>query len=496
MTLKTNFYLLIILTFGFSFAAHSADTFVTGYYYYWSQGEGSSPDELASAKISSLESSDLGYQSYVYYLKEAYSNGNVPIEFYGLNSQQNEIFLTSFTARKAECTSQTSYILSCKASECSDGEQYNQFTNQCEAIPFCQLQSTLDQIQTDQNACQLSNGIFHYQCHNGNDIVSPSLETTCNDGPASCLIGSSNWPECLGDYDPTSPINPPDGGYTSPNDSTESSPSSGFDKPEPDTVTSNDSTDIAVVQAIQNMNRDNNQALGQINKDINQNSADIKNKLTDIRNSTNAVGQSIVDQMNQDFLIAQQNRLLQLQQNSIIANIGAGISDAVNSGSGSIVDAIHSESMAVRDAISSIGESICDPSTDPRNCQGDHELSYGDASNYITDAADAADNASNMAYDNAVSAAQALVNDSGTSEIEAVINSDISSFMNVFPSSASCSPFAIPTPQGDISFDCDFSDKAKSLISFILYIYTAWTLFSIVLSGITPAPIQASNNKG
>ncbi|WP_089138189.1 hypothetical protein [Vibrio rumoiensis] len=380
---------------------------------------------------------------------------------------------------------------------CENGQEYNPDSGLCEdPAPYCEQSSTLDSIFSAEQSCAADGGVFSYQCHNGDDLNSPSLETTCNEPPEACVMGFPNWPECLNDYNPTDPIDPPSGGFVNPDSSTGNSPDPSFDKPEPDPVTPTDTTDTALLEAFQNMNRDNNQALGHINEDINKGNADIKNKLDDVRNSTNALGQSIVDQMNQDYQISLQQRQAMTQQNKIIGMAAKGVSDSVMAGSGDVVDAVNLQGTRINDTLNGIADKICDPTLPDTNCEGEHGLSPTTVSNIVFDVADSADSASDIAYGNVVSAAQGFVNDSGTSEIESVINSDIGSFINVFPTAGTCTPFSLPTPQGEVTFDCDFSDNAKTLISFIFYVYTAWSLISIFLSGITPVPAQSSNNKG
>lgn len=377
---------------------------------------------------------------------------------------------------------------------CENGQEFNPDSGLCEdPPPYCEQSSTLDSIFAAEQSCAADGGVFSYQCHNGNDFTDPSLETTCNEPPDACVMGFPNWPECLDDYNPTNPIDPPDGGFVNPDGSTGNSPDPSFNKPEPDPVTPSDTTDTALLEAFQNMNRDSNQALGHISEDINKGNADIKNKLDDVKNSTNAVGQSIVDQMNQDYQIAQQNRQAISDQNMIIGKAAQGVSDSVMAGSGEIVDEVRLQGTRLNDSLSKIADKLCDPREPDANCEDLHGLGNATVSDIIHDVADSTDIITDRAYTGVVSAAQGFVNDSGTADIEAVITSDIDSLIDVFPSSGSCSPFSLPTAQGMVTFDCTFSDKAKTLISFILYVYTAWTLISILLSGITPVPNQQSN---
>lgn len=377
---------------------------------------------------------------------------------------------------------------------CENGQEFNPDSGLCEdPTPYCEQSSTLDSIFAAEQSCAAEGGVFSYQCHNGNDFTDPSLETTCNEPPDACVMGFPNWPECLDDYNPTNPIDPPDGGFVNPDGSTGNSPDPSFNKPEPDPVTPNETTDTALLEAFQNMNRDNNQALGHISEDINKGNADIKNKLDDVKNSTNAVGQSIVDQMNQDYQIAQQNRQAISDQNMIIGKAAQGVSDSVIEGSGDVVDEVRLQGTRLNDSLNKIADKLCDPREPDANCEDLHGLGNATVSDIIHDVADSTDTITDRAYTGVVSAAQGFVNDSGTADIEAVITSDIDSFMDVFPSSGSCSPFSLPTAQGIVTFDCTFSDKAKTLISFILYVYTAWTLISILLSGITPVPNQQPN---
>ena len=410
------------------------------------------------------------------------------------NEKWGKVYACNVSNGKFRCGRPTTLFVADIAyiTTCENGYILNPDTGFCEPPPsFCEQPSTNDAIFSAGEACDAQGGVFSFQCSNGNDAlgIPPSLDTTCNEPPDQCVMGFPNWPACMGDYDPTDPIDPPDGGFQNPDGSTSSSPDDGFNKPDIDDVQPNESTDTAVLEAVKNMNRDQNEALTQISSDLNQGTSDIKNKLDDIRNTNAAIGQTIVDQMNQDYQIAEANRLLQLQQNGTMANIGKGISDRIDQQGDSITTAIGelaSKGDETNDILNEINLKTCDPNLDMRFCEGEHNLTGNLVSNLVGDISENMDELDTGSSNAIVSGAQSVINDAGTGEMKGIIQGNISSMLNAFPSSGSCVPFSIPSLKGDINFDCQFSEQFKLLAAFLLYIYTAWTLIDILLTGVTP----------
>lgn len=422
---------------------------------------------------------------------------------------------------------------------CADTEDLNESTGQCEERPpqcedeqvwdpdlkvcvapppFCDQPSTQDQIFSAEQSCAAQGGVFKHQCHNGSPLLPPSLETSCNEPPETCIMGFPAWPECLSDYDPTTPITPPSGGFSPDQTLPDANgsggggnpPPDGFDKPEPDSVQPTDSTDSAVLQAIINANRDSNQALGHLNQDLNNAFNQANNSLRQLNQLNSAIGKSIVEQMNQDYAIAEANRIQMLNQNSVISGVGEGLENAIGTQTDELGDKLDSLSGTfsggadnmvnvlenINSGLGGIEDKICDPRTDEFNCEGkggevSSEYVTGLITN-LTGSVSAADSASSDALTDAI---DGLILDSGTGEVQGVIQGNIDLMFGALPTIGSCSPFSLPSYFGPVELGCEFSSRFKSIASFILYIYTAWTLISIILSGVTPIPAASNGTR-
>lgn len=378
-----------------------------------------------------------------------------------------------------------------KCEEPCDGER-DPVTGECIDVPYCDRESTNEQLFAAEQACAAEKGIFSFECHNGDQIGFPQgLSTKCTQ-PNECVMGYPNWPECLGDIDPTDPIKPPGGdfGGGSPGTSNPDAPS--FDKDEPDSVTPNDTTDTAVLEGIQNLNRDMNQGLSGINNDLNIGFNDVNNQLTQLNATNNAIGQSITDQMNQDYQIHLANKELSLQQTGAIMNGTSSVVGAIGKNSSDIQGSIASQTKAQLEAINELNHTIaenalCDPNVDGRSCEGQHGLDTSTVG-AITKQIDDSVNSSYKSVTNELTeATQSLVDTPLTGEVEAQISGSIGDLLGVLPSPGQCVPFSLPSPfGGEVSFSCDFSIQFKALFSFLMYFFTAWTLIDILLTGITP----------
>ncbi|EGU32395.1 virulence factor TspB C-terminal domain-related protein [Vibrio scophthalmi] len=237
---------------------------------------------------------------------------------------------------------------------CEGDDIFNPDTGLCEDIPFCDRQSTIDQIIEADNACHAQGGTFVSQCNNGNDLIEPSLDLKCVMSD-SCVVGGANWPECLSDLDPSKPIDPPTGGFNpdAPDTSNPKPPS--FDKPEPDEVTPQETTDTAVLTALQNLNRDHNAAATALNKDLNDGIADLTTELDGINKTTHAVGETIDSQIKQDYEIYLAQKALSLSQIGAINNIGSDITSAIDGSSKDIVNAIDKLGEKEKGSVTAVG---------------------------------------------------------------------------------------------------------------------------------------------
>lgn len=170
------------------------------------------------------------------------------------------------------------------------------------------------------------------------------VNSTCTDREnysLSCVQGIAK------PKDPTSPINPPNGGFNPSNPDPVNPTPPDFDKPEPDEVAPNDTTDTAVLEALRNLNRDNNQAATSLNTDLNAGFSSTLDALNHSNSKLDAIGQSIVEQTNQDYLIHQANKLLQLQTTG-----------AITEGTSKTVGAINSQTTQLKDSLDTVSAGI------------------------------------------------------------------------------------------------------------------------------------------
>ncbi|EGU31008.1 hypothetical protein VII00023_20727 [Vibrio ichthyoenteri ATCC 700023] len=384
------------------------------------------------------------------------------------------------------------YVSSCPAGQqmvngvceepvvCEGDTVLNPDTGLCENIPFCDRQSTIDQIIDADNECHVQGGTFVAECNNGNDLIDPFLDLKCVMA-ADCVIGSAHWPECLADLDPTKPVTPPSGGFNPDNPDTSNPKPPGFDKPEPDDVIPEETTDTAVLEAIQNMNRDHNAAATALNTDLNTGFSDVNNKLSQLSKINNEIGVTIDKQMKQDFDIHEAEKQLLLQQTG-----------AIMAGDSSIVGAINSQtdsaSADTRAIISKLNETRpCDPNTDPLSCEG----ASGMNSTLVKTTTDQINDSVNSSFAvveaEITQAANSYLDESRLSPIKGYMDSAADLAIRALPDIGDCTSFSLPSPfGGSIDFGCEFSVKFKAIASFLMYIYTLWTLIDILLNGVTP----------
>lgn len=380
-----------------------------------------------------------------------------------------------------------------QSSICPPPKEVNPQTGICEDAPaedFCQSPEWDDIVFQRAEACAAQ-----YPNHFTN--VKPSC-TDENNYSVKCEKGFPRPADPDDLEDPTDPITPPSGDFGGGSSGTANPEIPDFDKPEPDSPTPDSDTDKAVMEAIRNLNRDNNAALKGINTDVNKGFTDINNQLSELNGTNKALGQSVVDQMKQDYQIYQGHKQLMLQQTGTIT----GVTKAVNAQTGvlkSSVDGLGSNIDGLGEKLDGIQQAIgdsapCDPNSDERSCEGSHGLkasTVGAISNQIDDSVNSSFDAVTTEL---TDTAQYLIDTPLTGQVEQQISGSIDDLLRVLPSPGSCSPFSIPSPfGGQVSFSCEFSFQFKALFSFLMYIFTAWTLIDILLTGITPR-IQTTQN--
>lgn len=286
--------------------------------------------------------------------------------------------------------------------------------------------------------------------------------------------------------DPTSPVNSPNSSFGGGSAGTANPNNTEFDKPEADSVPTNETSDTAVVGAVRNLNSDVNKALNGLNQDINSSFADVNNQLTQLNGTNQAIGQAIVDQMNQDYAIYQGNKALMMQQTGAISSIGSGISSAVGQSSDKIAKAIGEQTDALSKKLDELNNE-CDPNQDARSCEGKHNLDDHLTSAIVGQMNTAVEESLDSAQSELVEQAQAFAVDAGVSTIRSHIDEVFDYFIGSLPSISNCTSFSLPSPLGgEISFGCEFSVKFKALFSFLLYIYTVGSCLNILLNGLTP----------
>ncbi|MDN3611631.1 hypothetical protein ACFFUP_13490 [Vibrio ostreicida] len=367
---------------------------------------------------------------------------------------------------------------------CPDGQQPDPVTGECVEVAYCDLSSTWDEIFSAEMACAESSGIFRFSCSDFLD----TLDMSCTQ-PRECVIGMPTYPECLGDIDPTDPITPPDGGFNpgTPPTSNPSTPS--FEKPEPDHVTPTDSTDTAVLEGIQNLNRDNNNAFNALNTDVNKGFSDVNNALNQSNAYQAATGVLISEQMNQDYALHQANKAAQLQTTG-----------AVMSGTDATVSAISGQTGALGSKLDDIasllgdsGEAPCDPLADPRGCEGDHGLKGDFIETISSQLGTQFSSDLNDSEGVLMSTIQGTIDSPLTVDMEVVGGDAKTMLMESLGFNSGCQPLTLGSHEGStIELSCSLSEQIKVILSFLIGAYTIMTLFDILLNGITPAGIKPS----
>lgn len=386
---------------------------------------------------------------------------------------------------------------------CDSGTAYNSTTGVCEAAPiceppsqldpdtlecvtlsFCDRESTNESLFEAEQSCAAEGGIFSHQC---SDFLE-SLETRCTQSD-KCAIGFPGWPDCMQDLDPTDDITPPSGGFNPGSGPTANPDGPSFDKPEPDDVTPTDTTDEAVLEAIQNANRDSNEGFKAVSTDLNNGFTSINNSLSNLNATNTAIGKSVVDQMNQDYEIYQANKDLALQQTGAITAGASSITDALGAQTGALTGALGEQTGALTDALGELAAKLpeqCIPDATNNFCENPHGLD----DSYIGDLFYQMDSATNDTIDDSYGLIEGFVQDVIDSplndENESIMNNSTNVLLNALGYNDACSPLSFEANGNTYSIDCYVSEKIKLILSFLIGIYTLMTLTDILLDGITP----------
>lgn len=342
MSIKKNFAILFIL-FGVSFSSHAANYEISSYY----KGLGCvfTIGEVASLAAANCfigkQLEGIGIIDRV----ESYSTGTSGgVGFRGYVGDRYRGVITFRVSTKS----------------CPDEQEINPVTGLCDIPPEPLICTPPQLLDPDTNTCidpepcpvgyirnevglcvldpedgfcgsaeftellaQQSNN-----CAASNPDYFTNINSSCSDRENysfTCVLGIEK------PKDPTSPLSPPSGGFNPNNPDPINPTPPEFNKPEPDDVTPTDTTDTAVLEALRNLNRDNNQAFNSLNTDINTGFASTLDALNQSNSNLNAIGKSIVEQTNQDYMIHQANKLLQQQTTSEITKGASATVGAINS---------------------------------------------------------------------------------------------------------------------------------------------------------------------
>lgn len=196
---------------------------------------------------------------------------------------------------------------------------------------------------------------------------------------SSCTSRESYSFSCEQGVPKPTPIDPPSGEFNPSTPPTSNPTPPEFDKPEPDEVLPDETTDKALLTAITNLNRDNNQAIHGLNKDINQSLADSKGVLDNIETKSQAIGDELAQQTLQAYLLSQAEQGLQSQTVDSIQYGTSRIQGAVNNQTGVIRDqttAITDGLKDISDKLDSQVSNVSSSSCSTFSCTGDEIQCY------------------------------------------------------------------------------------------------------------------------
>ncbi|MFA0712558.1 hypothetical protein AB4615_14065 [Vibrio splendidus] len=373
---------------------------------------------------------------------------------------------------------------------CEPPSQLDPDTNECITLPFCERDSTNEAIFAAEQSCAAEGGIFSFEC---SDFLE-SLETRCTQSD-QCAIGFPNWPACLDDLDPSDDIAPPSGGFDPSNPPTANPDGPSFDKPEPDEVLPTDTTDEAVLKAVQNANRDSNEGFKALSTDLNNGFTDTNNALAKLNSTNTAIGESVVEQMNQDFKIHQANKDLALQQTGAITAGASSVTDALGSQTGALTGALGEQTDALTDAIGELSSKLpekCVPNAENRYCENYHGLEPNYIGETFGQMDDQVDGIISGGHGLIESSLQSYIDAPMTDEIESIMTDSTNVLLDVLGYNDSCSALTFEANGKSYAIDCEVSQQIKLILSFLIGIYTLMTLIDILLDGIVPLGSKAS----
>ncbi|HFG2189376.1 TPA: hypothetical protein ACGF81_001689 [Vibrio cholerae] len=384
---------------------------------------------------------------------------------------------------------------------CSDGQEYNPETGKCEypEVPYCGSSEMFEDVANLYNACFEQNGIFSYTCDDNTQALDAKCDLTTAD---QCVIGRPTWPDCLDKphqpNDPTSPLPPIDGFNPSPvNPSVPPSPVEKPDVQEPDKT---ETSDTGVINAIKNLNDDLNKSNTDIHNDMNKNFSTMNDALRQLNSTNTAIGQSIVEQMKQDAQIYENNKKLQQQiganninainsQTKSLLEGNKAITGSITGNTDRLVAAVNASGDGVVSAIDGLADKLkpCDPNIDPFNCEGENGLTPSSVESILKQTSAVVTTSQVDAEEGFLTTLKETIENNLIEDTQSYLEDMKSDLIGALPNSSQCDVDVLKTPYGDFSIGCEYSARLKSILAFVFYIYTLYTLAEILFTGVTPA---------
>ena len=297
--------------------------------------------------------------------------------------------------------------------QCVDASNHNLECDIANIPNYCSSQPYLDLKEEEQNKCWAEGGDFSAICDEDNDSAHFSCDVSgvepcdpndpfcenpptdpdpCEDydpndpnaplcpepdpdpdpEPEPCIIGSPSWPDCLPPEDELPPapeipgLNPNPG--PGPSD-----PTAPLEPPPVEDVPPEDGNDNDVVEAITNLNKDQNQLFKDLTDNMNTNAANNQAYLDAINENIIIAGQATYDGLNSLIGATNDANKLAKYSNDLLISLNNGN----QAGFDSVKSALDSGFSSVVDAIGDInGGSVTRNGCDTFNCDGNPQTCY------------------------------------------------------------------------------------------------------------------------
>ncbi|HAS3625826.1 TPA: hypothetical protein I6193_001991 [Vibrio cholerae] len=405
---------------------------------------------------------------------------------------------------RTKTTSNITLAIVSFAVSCPDGEDLDSNGNCVPSLPpeqpkYCGTSQMFEDVANLYNACYEQNGIFSYTCDEDTQEFNSKCDLTNAD---QCVIGRPTWPDCLDKphqpNDPTNPL-PPVGGFN-PSPVNPSTPSPDVEKPDVEEPDKTETSDTGVINAIKNLNDDLNKSNTDIHNDMNKNFTTMNDALRQLNSTNTAIGQSIVEQMKQDAQIYENNKKLQQQiaanninainsQTKSLLEGNKAITGSITGNTDRLVAAVNASGDGVVSAIDGLADKLkpCDPNIDPFNCEGENGLTPSSVESILKQTSAVVTTSQVDAEEGFLTTLKETIDSNLLEDTQSYLDDMKSDLIGALPNSSQCDVDVLKTPYGDFSIGCEYSARLKSILAFVFYIYTLYTLAEILFTGVTPA---------